>query len=245
MNDWQIILNQARKALESKIEWKSLGGLTSYSLISVTDDTININRLGGGENAIIGKQGAIRSITKLKQLGSINKSELIDSVVRQTTLVFLHPNIFFDSESNLISWNEHSPSLASIEHYIKEVSNDELKKVQRLINERNKQSQFRENIMTLYKGRCAITGIDIPEVLEASHIDPHAKSGINENNNGILLRKDIHALFDNNLIRINPENFEILLSTRIQNNPVYKELHGSILNLPISNKYLLERWLTQ
>ena len=43
--------------------------------------------------------------------------------------------------------------------------------------------------------------------MEAAHIERHAKTGINHSSKGLLLRSDIHSLFDSNKIKINPDDY--------------------------------------
>jgi hypothetical protein len=93
MENWRIILDKARKALSSHVEWKSLGEQTKYRFKEIEDERIKIELLGGGKDVTIGHMGAIRAMNKLRLNGSLYKSELITGVVRQTALVFLHPYI--------------------------------------------------------------------------------------------------------------------------------------------------------
>ena len=46
-------------------------------------------------------------------------------------------------------------------------------------------------------------------MLEAAHIERHAETGINHSSNGLLLRSDIHSLFDSNKIKINPDDYTV------------------------------------
>ena len=66
-----------------------------------------------------------------------------------------------------------------------------------------------------YKRRCAITGESTLPVLEAAHIRPFAKSGVNEVSNGMLLRSDFHRLFDAGLVTVTPE-LRVEVSTQIK-----------------------------
>ena len=93
---------------------------------------------------------------------------------------------------------------------------------------RRHQSPFRTNLMTAYGHRCAISGFDVPEVLEAAHIDAHAKSGDNRTDNGLLLRADLHALFDMGLVRIEPSSLRIDIHRSIRTSS-YADLHGQQL----------------
>ena len=101
--------------------------------------------------------------------------------------------------------------------------------------------------MSAYEGRCCISGWGPEAVLEAAHIQEHAKSGLNALSNGLLLRSDLHVLFDEGLLRINPENLEVVLSPTLEGSP-YWELNGKNLRTPLTGKgpgknLLAERWL--
>ena len=66
------------------------------------------------------------------------------------------------------------------------------------------QARFRNEILKVF-GRCVVTGCTTREVLEAAHIVPHANGDENNQScpsNGILLRADVHTLFDLNLLRV-------------------------------------------
>ena len=69
---------------------------------------------------------------------------------------------------------------------------------------RRGQAEFRSNLLGAYGSKCVITGEGPEEVLEAVHIVPHSVSGINELDNGLLMRADLHHLFDDGLLTINP-----------------------------------------
>ena len=85
---------------------------------------------------------------------------------------------------------------------------------QRVLNSiltRRGQQEFRKELLRVYKGRCAITDCDAEPVLEAAHIVPHSETQSYAITNGILLRADIHTLFDLFLLSINPESAEVVL----------------------------------
>lgn len=100
------------------------------------------------------------------------------------------------------------------------------------------QGAFRLSIIDAYNKRCAITGEKTLPVLEAAHIKPFAEAGPNQVVNGLLLRSDMHKLFDNGYITVTPE-FKIEVSKRIReefnNGREYYQYHGkSLLTLPKS-----------
>lgn len=87
---------------------------------------------------------------------------------------------------------------------------------------RNGQYKFRKQLLDQYGHCCAICGHGPDSVLDACHILPHNVSGINQINNGLLLRSDLHNLFDDGLIKINPETFKIELDISLLKTPYAK-----------------------
>lgn len=75
-----------------------------------------------------------------------------------------------------------------------------------IITPRLGQGGFRVIVTEAYHRRCAITGEKTLPVLDASHIKPYSKDGPHSVSNGLLLRKDIHTLFDRGYITINENN---------------------------------------
>ena len=76
---------------------------------------------------------------------------------------------------------------------------------------RRGQAQLRRNLKVIYKNSCAVTGTNEESVLEACHIKAHAETGDNSLENGLLLRSDIHILFDDRLITIDDDCMTIRL----------------------------------
>ncbi|HOC98541.1 MAG TPA: HNH endonuclease, partial [Myxococcota bacterium] len=78
-----------------------------------------------------------------------------------------------------------------------------------------------------YHRRCAITGENTLEVLQAAHIRPYAMGGPHAITNGLLLRMDFHKLFDDGLVSVSPD-YRIHVSPRIRqkyyNGKVYYRL---------------------
>lgn len=96
---------------------------------------------------------------------------------------------------------------------------------------RRGQAGFRDALLEAYRGKCAITGCDAVEALEAAHITPYLGQTSNNAQNGILLRADIHTLFDLGLLVIDPETFLVKVSVRLKNS-VYGDLDGKAIWLP-------------
>lgn len=112
---------------------------------------------------------------------------------------------------------------------------------------RRGQRLFRRNLIELYQGQCTISGWGPTKALEAVHIVNHAETGINHTDNGIMLRADLHRLFDSNLLRINPETFCVELSSDLKASE-YWELNGKRIEKRIdgtdpSAEYLEQKWI--
>lgn len=88
------------------------------------------------------------------------------------------------------------------------------KKVYREIMSRRGQFAFRQKLLSKYNNKCAISGCETIEVLEAAHIIPHSESPSYDIGNGIILRADIHTLFDLYLLSINPDTEKVEVSNR-------------------------------
>jgi putative restriction endonuclease len=73
----------------------------------------------------------------------------------------------------------------------------------RIVKSRIGQGTFRLLVTKAYHYGCAITGVKTLPALEAAHIRPYSDYGPNKTCNGLLLRRDIHALFDKGYITIN------------------------------------------
>jgi putative restriction endonuclease len=77
------------------------------------------------------------------------------------------------------------------------------------------QGAFRVMVTDAYQRRCAVTGEKTLPVLEAAHIRPYALSGPHRVSNGLLLRSDLHKLFDLGYITVTPE-LKLLVSRRLR-----------------------------
>lgn len=97
---------------------------------------------------------------------------------------------------------------------------------------RRGQQGFRQSLISVYSGKCAITGCSVIDVLEAAHIFPYRGVQTNDISNGILLRADIHTLFDLGLIKINPNSFTVEIDEKITNSE-YAKLSGKNIHLPV------------
>jgi putative restriction endonuclease len=102
------------------------------------------------------------------------------------------------------------------------------------------QGAFRVLVTDAYKRRCAITGERTLPALEAAHIQAYADSGPHLASNGLLLRSDLHRLFDEHYLTITPD-LRVAVSRRIreefENGREYYRLHGhELAQLPDAEK---------
>ncbi len=96
---------------------------------------------------------------------------------------------------------------------------------------RRGQPGFRRQLLKLYKSQCAISGCTVEEALEAAHIVPYSGEDTNHPANGLLLRSDLHTLFDLGLIAIDTEKMTVLLSSELTGTQ-YEKYSGVNLRLP-------------
>lgn len=102
---------------------------------------------------------------------------------------------------------------------------DRRKTVFRQIKQRRGQRGFRDLLRKRYGEQCMITGLNLLDVLEAAHISPYRGVDDNHPDNGLLLRADLHTLFDLNLLGINPESLEIKFHPKVMET-IYQKLDG-------------------
>ncbi|MEU4644779.1 HNH endonuclease [Micromonospora sp. NPDC023814] len=96
------------------------------------------------------------------------------------------------------------------------------------VTARQGQPGFRRRLIEAYGGRCAITGCDTEVALQAAHISPYDGPATNRVTNGLLLRADLHNLFDRGVIWVDEQ-----LRVRVKAEAAhYAEWHGERLRPP-------------
>ena len=104
-----------------------------------------------------------------------------------------------------------------------------------LITPRLGQGAFRVLVTEAYGRQCAITDGKVLPALDAAHIKPYGVGGLHTKSNGILLRKDIHSVFDAGYATFD-EDFKFSVSNKVKevfnNGEEYLRLHGKPLRLP-------------
>ena len=106
---------------------------------------------------------------------------------------------------------------------------------QRYVVSRLGQATFRKKILECYSYRCTISREKSEPVLEAAHIKPYSEYGPNEISNGLLLRADIHKLFDRGYVTVTPK-LEFRVSKKLKqdfgNGKIYYEYDGEEIMVP-------------
>lgn len=110
---------------------------------------------------------------------------------------------------------------------------DERERVKASVVRRRGQPAFRRKVVAAYRSRCAITGADALPALDAAHISPYSGPASDHIENGILLRSDVHALFDLGLLAIDSGSMRCLLDPSLAGTS-YAALAGRKLRLPTS-----------
>lgn len=160
---------------------------------------------------------------------------------------FLHRNVYLieddDYDSLLALVEQHGSALPDELRYRNETEwQSEIRKKKNEILDglggrrlgwqkaRPGQQEFRDRLFKLYRGRCVLTGCSVPEALEAAHVLPHDGSEIRDRaENGLLLRRDLHAMFDSLLWSINPKTGKVRMSEDVTDRS-YRDLHGNTVD---------------
>jgi putative restriction endonuclease len=115
----------------------------------------------------------------------------------------------------------------------------------RSIKVRRGQQKFRNALLKRYGPCCLITGCSLLDIVEAAHIWPHRGEKDNHPENGLLLRADIHTLFDLDMLGVRPDSLEINVAPPLQEIAEYAQLGNrrlQITNTRPSRAALSHRW---
>jgi len=107
-------------------------------------------------------------------------------------------------------------------------ASEEVRRVRREVQQRLGQREFRDALRSAYGDRCVITGTSLTELLEAAHITPVSLGGRHSTKNGLLLRADLHTLFDLGFLTVDDDR-------RVRVHPAaadYSEFDGRVLRSP-------------
>ena len=119
----------------------------------------------------------------------------------------------------------------STEEYVDPTTRERISVV---VAKRTRQQSFRDQLLHAYNNSCAVTSYDVPVGLEAAHIWRHFGRASQTTPHGILLRADIHRLYDAQLCSIEPGTHRFLLAESIRDSR-YRKYDGQVIHLPQSD----------
>lgn len=96
------------------------------------------------------------------------------------------------------------------------------------VRRRQAQDVFRRTLLQAYDGKCCVSLFDAEEALQGAHILNYSGRGSQVAENGLLLRADLHLLFDQHLISVEPGSLRVRVAGRIRNT-AYQEYDGAPL----------------
>lgn len=109
------------------------------------------------------------------------------------------------------------------------------------------QAAFRADLFRKFGALCAFTGEAPPEVLEACHLYSYASSGEHHTGGGLLIRRDVHRLFDLGEIAVNPKTLKVDVSEYAKDFSQYEALQDQELAVgltPGEVKWFARHWRT-
>lgn len=118
-----------------------------------------------------------------------------------------------------------------VEDEVEPSSEDARRRTLAAIVVRQGQDGFRRALLDAYGRKCAVTHSDCEDSLEAAHIRPYRGPLSNTPSNGLLLRADIHTLFDLGLLTVEPTGLTVQVAKRLRAGS-YRDLHGRPLLVP-------------
>jgi len=154
-----------------------------------------------------------------------------------TKRIILEANISSSLWSDVVTGSSEADILISetdvvtaVAKFSPDETETEKEKVSRSVALRRGQPSFRKKLLKAYQNTCAITGTSFPPILEAAHIIPYMGQRTNHITNGLILRADIHTLFDLGLLGID-QNYTVVISSSLQHTE-YDEYNGKKIHLP-------------
>ncbi|MGX4737968.1 HNH endonuclease [Kitasatospora griseola] len=106
---------------------------------------------------------------------------------------------------------------------------------ERIVRARVGQAAFRARLMERHGAVCAFTGPAPASVLEAAHLYNYAANAEHHENGGLLLRRDVHRLFDLGHIAVDPGSLVLDLAPELAAYPTYAPLHGAAPAVPLEH----------
>ena len=187
--------------------------------------------------------------------GYENKSALVGALSKHNTFdasqgigcLVLGDVVFFDSpvpvpkgiifSKNTVKYSKYDvpfpfAKLSPVVNDFVLVQNTKKKKKIQSVSQREGQSQFHTMVSVAYGHKCCISGEETPELLQAAHIQDYISKDSHHIQNGLLLRVDLHTLFDNGLLAID-SNYKVHVSSLVKS-PEYQKYDNCTISLPMN-----------
>ncbi|GKX47073.1 HNH endonuclease [Pectobacterium carotovorum] len=184
---------------------------------------------------------------RYKGITNISMSQLISETPRYNGQMSIQEVNFewaialFDSQSSVVLNLQAGEADNDTPTFM---TDDQRNIVERQIKQRRGQQKFRDGLLKSHPV-CAVTGCKLVDILEAAHVNAYRNDSHNHISNGLLLRSDIHTLFDLNLFAIDPDTNKIHFSEGALQYG-YQQYECAVLDIKhkISHNSLLKRWKT-
>lgn len=121
------------------------------------------------------------------------------------------------------------------ENFVEDPEHDNRKRSVASMVVRQGQGKFRKDLLLEYGNRCAISGCMVTEAIDAAHLTPYRGEYTNNLQNGLLLRTDLHNLFDSGLLAIDPTEKTVIVAKRLQGSE-YSACHGTKIARPLNTQ---------
>lgn len=221
------------------------GQFVEYKNISVNEAW---NKYGF-KNGCASKRELIERLDSYKASNSSDERSVMDTEIGcivLTNAMFFDDDKFINLENYALDFKRHivkikyfnelDPLESEISKTTKDfellsINSEKLKK-SRLVTERKGQGNFRAIITRAYSNKCCITNEPTPELVEAAHIQSYIDENSNHVKNGLLLRVDLHKLYDNGLLYID-DFYAVHVSPEVKSE-YYQKLNGKIISLPVN-----------
>lgn len=186
-----------------------------------------------GQDPAEGTENFTNRALRACQVGGVPVGVMIQTRQRPPVYRIQGLALVTDFERGYFRLESYAPApVAPVEVIAAPVSTDDARKrINAAIVARQGSGAFRAQTLAGFDRRCAISDCDVEQALEAAHIVPYLGEHTNMLTNSILLRADLHTLFDRQLLKIDPEDLRVRLAPSIVGS-AYKDIDGKTVRLP-------------
>ena len=246
--EWLNFLKAARLYHRAKEIYFSPILKRRYLITNIENNVVNIDRIGKpGSYETITIQKFSKYLREIKNEIFPVKINLISGTVTEiTTLIELVSTLDWSEDGKMITASDTFKDRSKF-GVPNEAPNDDISvKTTTYLKARRGQRKLRAKLFHLYDGKCAISQCAVSEVLHACHVDDFGFSGNNLSTNAILIRSDLHDLFDSHLLAIHPFSNNVVIHSSLKGTS-YFEFHERKVaerndNKKIDIKALNRRW---